>query len=69
MDKMIAEYNLNAKGKGVDIEYLSTLSLDSYDVVLKAYEQRKISKEQFMQYKDQKQLTSQWYEYNYYNDK
>lgn len=69
MDKMIAEYNLNAKGKGVDIEYLSTLSLDSYDVVLKAYEQGKISKEQFMQYKDQKQLTSQWYEYNYYNDK
>lgn len=69
MDKMIAEYNLNAKGKGVDIEYLSTLSLDSYDVVLKAYEQGKISKEQFMQYKEQKQLTSQWYEYNYYNDK
>ena len=69
MDKMIAEYNLNAKGKGVDIEYLSTLSLDSYDVVLKAYEQGKINKEQFMQYKEQKQLTSQWYEYNYYNDK
>ena len=69
MDKMIAEYNLNAKGKGVDIEYLSTLSLDSYDVVLKAYEQGKISKEQFMQYKEQKQLTLQWYEYNYYNDK
>lgn len=69
MDKIIAEYNLNTKGKGVDIEYLSTLSLDSYDVVLKAYEQGKISKEQFMQYKEQKQLTSQWYEYNYYNDK
>lgn len=69
MDKMIAEYNLNAKGKGVDIEYLSTLSLDSYDVVLKAYEQGKINKERFMQYKEQKQLTSQWYEYNYYNDK
>ena len=69
MDKMIAEYNLNTKGKGVDIEYLSTLSLDSYDVVLKAYEEKKISEEQFTQYKDQKRYAGEWYEYNYYNDK
>ena len=69
MDKIIAQYNLDAKGEGVDIQYLSTLSLDSYDVVLKAYKEGNLDEAQFIEYKNQKKFTSKWYEYNYYNNK
>lgn len=69
MDKIIAKYNLESYGNDVDINYLSTLSLDSYDVVLDAYKEKKISYNEFKIYIDQKESTSKWYEYNYYNDK
>ena len=69
MDKMIAQYNLDTKGKDVDIQYLSTLSLDSYDVVLKAYKEGKLDKDQFKEYENQKRFAPKWYEYNYYNNK
>lgn len=69
MDKIIAQYNLEAKGKGVDIQYLSTLSLDSYEVVLKAYKEGNLDEDQFKEYKNQKRVAPKWYEYNYYNNK
>jgi len=69
MDKLIAQYNIDAKGDKVDIQYLSTLSLDSYDVVLKAYKEGKINEYQFTMYKNQKKFAQKWYEYNYYNNK
>ena len=69
MDKIIAQYNLDAKGKGVDIQYLSTLSLDSYEVVLKAYKEGNLDEYQFKEYKNQKRFAPKWYEYNYYNNK
>lgn len=69
MDKIIAKYNLSEKVKEVDISYLSTLSIDSYDVVLEAFKDGKIDKEQFAYYRSKKTATSKWYEYNYYNNK
>ena len=69
MDKIIAQYNLDAKGNEVDIQYLSTLSLDSYDVVLKAYKEGNLDEDKFSEYKNQKIFAPKWYEYNYYNNK
>jgi len=69
MDKIIAQYNLDAKGNEVDIQYLSTLSLDSYDVVFKAYKEGNLDEDKFTEYKNQKRFATKWYEYNYYNNK
>lgn len=69
MDKIIAQYNLNGNIEKLDIRYISTLSLDSYEVVSKAYEDGKLTKKQFDDYKKQKVYASKWYEYNYYNNK
>ncbi|MDS0525981.1 DUF4173 domain-containing protein [Clostridium sp. SHJSY1] len=69
MDKLIAEYNLNTVIKEVDMRYLSNLSLDSYDVVLEAFNEGKLDKNDFKKYINQKKITSKWYEYNYYNNK
>lgn len=69
MDKFIARYNIKLNGNEVDVEYLSNLSLDCYDIVLQAYEDGKIEKDAFERYLDGKKITNKWYEYNYYNNR
>lgn len=69
VDKIIATVNIESKGDKVDMEYITTLSLDSQDVVLRAYNEGKINYTQLKLYKDQKKNTSKWYEFNYYNNK
>lgn len=69
VDKIIATVNIESKGNKVDMEYITTLSLDSYDVIMEAYNEGKIDYSQLKSYKAQKKNTSKWYEYNYYNNK
>ncbi|CDM69936.1 putative membrane protein [Clostridium bornimense] len=69
VDKIIATVNIESKGNKVDMEYITTLSLDSYDVIIEAYNEGKIHYSQLKSYKAQKKNTSKWYEYNYYNNK
>ncbi|MCR6515991.1 DUF4173 domain-containing protein [Clostridium sp. LY3-2] len=69
MDKIIAGYNLNSKGKNIDITYITTLSGDAYEEVLKAFKENKIEREEFDYYLSQKTISNKWYDYNYYNSK
>lgn len=69
MDKIIAKYNLSGNVNKLDLEYISILSLDSYEVVEEAYEEGKLTERQFRRYESQKKKVSKWYEYNYYNNK
>lgn len=69
IDKIIANYNLHLKGQNFDITYITTLSGDAYKEVLRAFEEKKISKEEFDYYLSQKTASNKWYDYNYYNRK
>lgn len=69
MDKIIANYNLNEEYVERDNRYITSLSLDAYDEILKGYNEGKIDEELFDKYISKKKELKHWYEFNYYRNR